>query len=168
MIDAAGEQVGIVSLQIALEKARAAEDGTGMDLVEISPNSKPPVCRIMDYGKYYFQESKQRAQAKKKQRQMQIKEVKFRPTIEEGDYQVKLRNLLRFLRHGDKVKVTLRFRGREMAHQHIGMALLKRVAADANGQGEVEYMPKLEGRQLVMVINPKKIDKKPEPNSSVE
>ena len=168
MIDVAGEQVGIVTLQVALEKARAAENAAGLDLVEISPNSKPPVCRIMDYGKYQFQEGKQRAQAKKKQRQMHIKEVKFRPTIEEGDYQVKLRNLLRFLRHGDKVKVSLRFRGREMAHQHIGMELLKRVSADASGQGEVEYMPKLEGRQLVMVINPKKTDKKPEPNSSVE
>jgi len=127
-----------------------------MDLVEVSPTAKPPVCRIMDYGKFIFEEKKKRHDAKKKQKQIQIKEVKFRPGTEEGDYQVKLRNLVRFLTAGDKTKVTLRFRGREMAHQELGLKLLKRVAADLDELGTVEQFPRLEGRQMVMVIAPKK------------
>ncbi len=127
-----------------------------MDLVEVSPTAKPPVCRIMDYGKFVFEEKKKRHDAKKKQKQVQIKEVKFRPGTEEGDYQVKLRNLTRFLNHGDKTKVTLRFRGREMAHQELGLKLLKRVEEDLAELGTVEAFPKMEGRQMVMVIAPKK------------
>ena len=127
-----------------------------MDLVEVAPDSSPPVCRIMDYGKYLFEENKKRHAAKKKQKQIQIKEVKFRPGTEEGDYQVKLRNLTRFLSHGDKAKVTLRFRGREMAHQELGLQLLKRVEEDLADIGTVEQYPRLEGRQMVMVIAPKK------------
>ena len=127
-----------------------------MDLVEVSPTAKPPVCRIMDYGKFVFEEKKKRHDAKKKQKQVQIKEVKFRPGTEEGDYQVKLRNLTRFLNNGDKTKVTLRFRGREMAHQELGLKLLKRVEEDLAELGTVEAFPKMEGRQMVMVIAPKK------------
>lgn len=127
-----------------------------MDLVEVAPDSSPPVCRIMDYGKYLFEENKKRHAAKKKQKQIQIKEVKFRPGTEEGDYQVKLRNLTRFLNNGDKTKVTLRFRGREMAHQELGLQLLKRVEEDLAEIGTVEQYPRLEGRQMVMVIAPKK------------
>jgi translation initiation factor IF-3 len=127
-----------------------------MDLVEVAPDSSPPVCRIMDYGKYLFEENKKRHAAKKKQKQIQIKEVKFRPGTEEGDYQVKLRNLTRFLNNGDKTKVTLRFRGREMAHQELGLQLLKRVEEDLKEIGTVEQFPRLEGRQMVMVIAPKK------------
>lgn len=127
-----------------------------MDLVEVAPDSSPPVCRIMDYGKYLFEENKKRHAAKKKQKQIQIKEVKFRPGTEEGDYQVKLRNLTRFLSNGDKAKVTLRFRGREMAHQELGLQLLKRVEEDLAEIGTVEQYPRLEGRQMVMVIAPKK------------
>ncbi len=127
-----------------------------MDLVEVAPDSSPPVCRIMDYGKYLFEENKKRHAAKKKQKQIQIKEVKFRPGTEEGDYQVKLRNLTRFLNNGDKAKVTLRFRGREMAHQELGLQLLKRVEEDLKEIGTVEQFPRLEGRQMVMVIAPKK------------
>ena len=127
-----------------------------MDLVEVAPDSTPPVCRIMDYGKYLFEENKKRHAAKKKQKQIQIKEVKFRPGTEEGDYQVKLRNLTRFLNNGDKAKVTLRFRGREMAHQELGLQLLKRVEEDLADIGAVEQYPRLEGRQMVMVIAPKK------------
>jgi translation initiation factor IF-3 len=139
-------------LDEAKEKAYEAE----LDLVEISPNASPPVCRIMDYGKFQFEESKKRKAAKKNQKQIQIKEVKFRPGTEEGDYQVKLRNLTRFLENGDKAKVTLRFRGREMAHQDLGMQLLKRVEQDLQDLGTVEQFPKMEGRQMVMVIAPKK------------
>ena len=127
-----------------------------MDLVEVAPDSSPPVCRIMDYGKYLFEENKKRHAAKKKQKQIHIKEVKFRPGTEQGDYQVKLRNLTRFLNNGDKTKVTLRFRGREMAHQELGLQLLKRVEEDLNEIGTVEQFPRLEGRQMVMVIAPKK------------
>jgi len=127
-----------------------------MDLVEVAPDSSPPVCRIMDYGKFLFEENKKRHAAKKKQKQIQVKEVKFRPGTEEGDYQVKLRNLTRFLNNGDKTKVTLRFRGREMAHQELGLQLLKRVEADLSEIGAVEQFPRLEGRQMVMVIAPKK------------
>ena len=127
-----------------------------LDLVEIAPMAAPPVCRVMDYGKYVFEENKKRQAAKKKQKQIHIKEVKFRPGTEEGDYQVKLRNLIRFLTEGDKAKVTLRFRGREMAHQELGLKLLKRVEEDLAALGTVEQFPRLEGRQMVMVIAPKK------------
>ena len=125
-----------------------------MDLVEIAPQAKPPVCRIMDYGKFLFEESKQKALAKKKQKQIQVKEVKFRPGTEEGDYQVKLRNLIRFLESGNKTKVSLRFRGREMAHQDLGLKLLERVAEDLKELSSVERRPKKEGRQMIMVLAP--------------
>lgn len=134
---------------------RAAEE-SGLDLVEISPTAKPPVCRIMDYGKYLFELSKKQADAKKKQKQIQVKEIKFRPTTEEGDYQVKLRNLIRFLNHGDKVKISLRFRGREMAHQDLGMKILERVQADTAELAVIEQHAKREGKQLLMVLSPKK------------
>ena len=136
----------------ALETAAESD----YDLVEVSPNAEPPVCRVMDYGKYVFEENKKRQAAKKKQKQIQVKEVKFRPGTDEGDYQIKLRNLIRFLSDGDKAKVTLRFRGREMAHQQLGMNLLKRVEADLKEYGQVEQFPKMEGRQMVMVLAPKK------------
>ena len=137
-------------------EAQDLADEAELDLVEVSPTAKPPVCRIMDYGKFLFEENKKKHAAKKKQKQIQIKEVKFRPGTEEGDYQVKLRNLTRFLSHGDKAKVTLRFRGREMAHQDLGQKLLKRVEEDLAELGTVEQYPRLEGRQMVMVIAPKK------------
>jgi len=127
-----------------------------MDLVEISPNVSPPVCRIMNFGKFQYEESKRKHAAKKKQKQIQIKEVKFRPGTDVGDYQVKLRNLIRFLEEGDKAKITLRFRGREMAHQELGTQLLKRIEEDLKEHGNVEQYPRLEGRQMVMVIGPKK------------
>jgi translation initiation factor IF-3 len=152
LIDAEGQQIGIVSTREAL---RAAEE-SGLDLVEISPTAKPPVCRIMDYGKYLFEISKKQAEAKKKQKQIQVKELKFRPTTEEGDYQVKLRNLIRFLEHGDKVKITLRFRGREVAHQDLGMKILERLQQDTAEVCIVEQHAKREGRQLMMVLSPKK------------
>ncbi|SDR89891.1 translation initiation factor IF-3 [Pseudomonas oryzae] len=152
LIGVDGQQVGVVSLNEALQ---AAEDAK-LDLVEIVADAVPPVCRIMDYGKHLFEKKKQAAEAKKNQKQAQVKEVKFRPGTEEGDYQVKLRNLIRFLNDGDKAKVSLRFRGREMAHQDLGMELLKRVEADLAEYGTVEQHPKLEGRQLMMVIAPKK------------
>jgi translation initiation factor IF-3 len=152
LIDAEGQQVGVISLD---EAKRVAEEA-GLDLVEISPNAKPPVCRIMDYGKYKFQQSKKAQEAKKKQKQIQVKEVKFRPGTDEGDYQVKLRNLTRFLKDGDKAKVTLRFRGREMAHQDLGLKLLRRVEEDLSELSTVEQRPKLEGRQMVMVLAPAK------------
>ena len=131
-------------------------DDAELDLVEMAADADPPVCRIMDYGKFQFEQSKKRHAAKKKQKQIHIKEVKFRPGTEEGDYQVKLRNLVRFLSNGDKTKVTLRFRGREMAHQELGAQLLKRVEQDLSEYGTVEQFPKMEGRQMVMVIAPKK------------
>lgn len=134
---------------------RAAEEN-GLDLVEISPTAKPPVCRIMDYGKFLFELSKKQAEARKKQKQIQIKEIKFRPTTEDGDYQVKLRNLLRFLTNGDKVKVTLRFRGREMTHQELGMKIMDRLVQDTAENAIVEQQAKREGRQLMMVLSPKK------------
>ena len=142
----------MVPLAQALEVAQGQE----MDLVEIAADSEPPVCRVMDYGKHIFEEKKRKAEAKKKQKKTQVKEIKFRPGTEEGDYQVKLRNLMRFLSEGDKVKVTLRFRGREMAHQDIGMNLLKRVEQDLSEIGAVEQYPKMEGRQMIMVIAPRK------------
>ena len=132
-----------------------AED-SGFDLVEISPTAKPPVCRVMDYGKYLFEIRKKQAEAKKKQKHVQVKEIKFRPTTEEGDYQVKLRNLLKFLDHGDKVKITLRFRGREVAHQELGMKILARVGEDTKDVAIIEQHAKREGRQLLMVLAPKR------------
>ena len=147
-----GDQLGIVTLREALAKAEEAE----LDLVEIAPQAQPPVCRIMDYGKFKYQESKKQHEAKLKQKQIQVKEVKFRPGTDENDYQVKLRNLVRFLGEGDKAKVTLRFRGREMAHQEFGLELLKRVENDLAELGVVEQFPKLEGRQMIMVLSPKK------------
>lgn len=150
VITSDGEQAGVLSIQEAQELADSSE----MDLVEVAPEAKPPVCRIMDYGKFLFEENKKRHAAKKKQKQIHIKEVKFRPGTEKGDYDVKLRNLKRFLENGDKAKVTLRFRGREMAHQELGLQLLKRVEADLEDYGSVEQYPRLEGRQMVMVIGP--------------
>ncbi|MXR67411.1 translation initiation factor IF-3 [Shewanella insulae] len=147
-----GETIGIVSLREAQELA----DEAGVDLVEISPNAEPPVCRIMDYGKYLFDKAKAQKEQKKKQKQIQVKEVKFRPGTDENDYQVKLRNLKRFLEDGDKAKVTLRFRGREMAHQSLGMNLLNRIKDDLAEIAIVEAFPKMEGRQAVMVLAPKK------------
>jgi translation initiation factor IF-3 len=152
LIGAEGEQIGIVSIQEAMAAAEEAK----MDLVEISPDAEPPVCRVMDYGKHIFEKKKQQAVARKNQKQIQIKEIKFRPGTEDGDYKVKLRNLIRFLSDGDKAKVSLRFRGREMAHQELGMELLKRVEQDLLDYGTVEQHPKMEGRQLMMVIAPKK------------
>ncbi len=136
--------------------ARQHAEEVELDLVEISPDAAPPVCRVMDYGKFLFEQNKKRHAAKKKQKQIQVKEIKFRPGTGEGDYQVKLRNLTRFLGDGDKTKVTLRFRGREMAHQELGMKLLKRIEQDLAELGTVEQFPKMEGRQLVMVIAPKR------------
>ncbi len=152
MIGAEGEQKGVVPIEEAQRYALDAD----LDLVEISPNADPPVCRIMDYGKFVFEQSKKQQAARKKQKQIQVKEVKFRPGTEEGDYQVKLRNLVRFLTDGDKAKVTLRFRGREMAHQELGRKLLQRIEADLTEIGSVEQFPRMEGRQMVMVIAPKK------------
>ena len=151
LIDADGGQVGIVSNADAVEKAEAA----GMDLVMMA-DGETPVCKIKDYGKHIFEAKKQKAAQKKKAKRTQIKEMKFRPGTDEGDYQVKLRNLTRFLENGDKAKVTLRYRGREMAHQELGMEILKRVESDLSELGAVEQFPKMEGRQLTMVIAPKK------------
>lgn len=137
------------------EALRAAEEA-GLDLVEIAPTAEPPVCRVMDYGKFLYEESKRKQAAKKKQRQIEIKEVKFRPGTDIGDYQTKLRNLIRFLEEGNKAKVTLRFRGREMAHQEIGIELLKRIEEDLKDHGTVEQRPRMEGRQMVMVFSPSK------------
>ena len=136
--------------------AKQAATDAGLDLVEIVPNADPPVCRVMDHGKFRYENSKQKQQAKKKQKRTTVKEIKFRPGTEEADYQVKLRNLIRFLNDGDKTKVTLRFRGREMAHQELGAKLLERVEADLEEYGKVEQYPKLEGRQMVMVLAPLK------------
>ncbi len=151
LIGSDGEQLGIVSTRDALEQAEAA----GMDLVQIS-NADPIVCKIMDYGKFVFEQKKQKAAQKKKTKQIQVKEVKFRPGTDEGDYQVKLKNLIRFLEGGDKGKVTLRFRGREMAHQDIGRKLMERVAKDLEDMANVESFPKMEGRQMIMILAPKK------------
>ena len=141
---------------MGLEAAKELAFGGNLDLVEVSPNAEPPVCRIMDYGKFVFEQSKKAQSARKKQKQIHVKEIKFRPGTEEGDYQVKLRNLIRFLSGGDKTKVTLRFRGREMAHQELGVQLLKRVEADLSEYGVVEQYPQLEGRQMVMILAPRK------------
>ncbi|MCF6337167.1 MAG: translation initiation factor IF-3 [Gammaproteobacteria bacterium] len=154
LIGAEGEQVGVVPIDAAQQAALDAD----LDLVEIVPNAAPPVCRVMDYGKFLFEENKKKHAAKKKQKQTQVKEVKFRPGTDIGDYKVKLRNLIKFLNNGDRVKVTLRFRGREMAHQNLGAKLLDRVAHDveSEGHGSVEQRSKMEGRLMVMVISPKK------------
>ena len=147
-----GEPIGIVKIEEAMRLAEEAD----IDLVEIAPTAKPPVARLMDYGKFKYRESKKAHEAKLKQKQIQVKEVKFRPGTDEGDYKIKVRNLIRFLTEGDKAKVTLRFRGREMAHQELGVQLLKRVEADLSVVGTVEQWPKMEGRQMVMIIGPKK------------
>jgi translation initiation factor IF-3 len=152
LIGADGEQVGIVSL----EEANQMADNAELDLVEISPNADPPVCRIMNFGKFQFEQNKKLQAAKKKQKQIQVKEIKFRPGTEEGDYQVKLKNLKKFLEEGNKTKVTLRFRGREMTHRELGMELLNRIEKDLQELAAVEQFPKLEGRQMVMVLGPKK------------
>ncbi|MGI4982603.1 MAG: translation initiation factor IF-3 [Janthinobacterium lividum] len=147
-----GEALGIAKLQDAFRLAEQSD----VDLVEIAPHAAPPVCRLMDYGKFKYQESKKAHEAKLKQKIVQVKEVKFRPGTDDGDYGVKLRNLQRFLDEGDKAKITLRFRGREMAHQEIGMRVLERLKTDLDEYGQVEQMPKMEGRQMVMVLGPKK------------
>lgn len=152
LIGADGEQVGIVSIEEALGAAQAAS----LDLVEIAPDSEPVVCKILDYGKHLFEVKKAKAASRKKQKQQHVKEMKFRPGTEEGDYQVKLRNVIRFLENGDKAKISLRYRGREMAHQELGMEMLKRIETDLAELGSVEQFPKMEGRQLMMVIAPKK------------
>ncbi len=152
MIGSDGEQVGILPTVEAQQLAYDKE----LDLVEVSPTAEPPVCRLMDYGKYIFEQNKKAHAAKKKAKQIHVKEVKFRPGTEEGDYQVKLRNLTRFLSGGDKAKVTLRFRGREMAHRELGAKLLERVRDDLAEISQVEQFPKMEGRQMTMVLSPKK------------
>jgi translation initiation factor IF-3 len=152
VINQEGLQVGIVPI----EEARQIAGEASLDLVEISPNAEPPVCRVMDYGKFRFEESKKLQTARKKQKQIQVKEIKFRPGTDIGDYRIKLRKLIEFLEEGDRVKVTLRFRGREMAHQELGMELLQRVKADLEQYGTVEQEPKMEGRLMVMVLAPKK------------
>jgi len=151
-----GEQVGVVSIVEAKELAEEA----GVDIVEIAPGAEPPVCRLMDYGKYLYQESKKKHDAKLKQKQIQVKEIKLRPNTDEGDYGIKLRNLIQFLNNGDKVKVTLRFRGREMVHQEFGVRLLERIRKDLDEHAVVEQFPKLEGRQMVMVLAPRKKEMK--------
>nr|WP_218951440.1 translation initiation factor IF-3 [Eoetvoesiella caeni] len=152
LIGVDGEQLGVVKTSDAINLSEEHE----VDLVEIAPNAEPPVCRLMDYGKFKYQEQKRQAEARSKQKVIQVKEVKFRPGTDEGDYQVKLRNLKRFIEEGDKAKVTLRFRGREMAHQELGMRVLERVRDDLLDLCQVEAMPKLEGRQMVMVLAPRK------------
>ena len=150
LIGADGENVGVVSPEQALDMAEEA----GLDLVEISPNANPPVCKIMDFGKFKYETQKKEAEARKKQKIIEIKEVKFRPNTDTNDYDVKMRNVFKFLENGDKVKITLRFRGREMAHQNLGRELLERVAEDIKEIGKIENMPKMEGRQMVMMIGP--------------
>jgi translation initiation factor IF-3 len=152
VIGANGDQVGVMPIVAAREHAT----GASMDLVEVSPNADPPVCRVMDYGKFVFEQSKKAQVARRKQKQAQVKEVKFRPGTEKNDYEIKLRNLIRFLTDGDKTKVTLRFRGREMAHKELGAELLKRVQEDLEEYGVVEQFPQFEGRQMIMVIAPRK------------
>ena len=155
MVGIEGEPLGIVSLREAFAKAEEAD----IDLVEIAPNAVPPVCRLMDYGKFKYAESKRQHEQKLKQKQVVIKEIKFRPGTDDGDYAIKVRNIIRFLGDGDKAKITLRFRGREITHQEFGLALLRRVEADLQEHAVVEQFPKMEGRQMVMVLAPKKIEK---------
>ena len=150
LIGPEGQNVGVVTPERAMELAQQV----GLDLVEISPNAPPPVCKIMDFGKFKYEQQKRESEARKKQKIIEVKEVKFRPNTDHHDYEVKMRNVVRFLENGDKVKVTLRFRGREMAHQNLGRDLLERVAADVKELGKVENMPKMEGRQMVMMIGP--------------
>lgn len=152
LIDENGEQVGIVATDNAIERAVTAQ----LDLVELDPNVDPPVCRIMDFGKWKFEQSKKQQAAKKKQKQIQVKEVKFRPGTDSGDYEVKLRSLKRFLEDGDKIKVTMRFRGREMAHQELGLELLERIEKDLEDHAAVDQRPKVEGRLMVMMMSPRK------------
>ena len=153
MVGQNGEQLGIVSIGEALRMSEEAE----VDLVEIAPLAHPPVCKMMDFGKFKYREAKKAHEAKQKQKQIQVKEVKFRPGTDEGDYKIKLRNLIKFLEDGDKTKVTLRYRGREMAHQEFGLRLIERVKADLEPYAVVEQFPKMEGRQLIMVLAPKKV-----------
>jgi len=150
LIGADGENIGVVTPARGMELAQEA----GLDLVEISPNATPPVCKIMDFGKYKYEQQKRESEARKKQKVIEVKEVKFRPNTDTHDYQVKMRNVVKFLENGDKVKITLRFRGREMAHQNLGRELLERVAEDIKEIGKVENMPKMEGRQMIMMIGP--------------
>jgi translation initiation factor IF-3 len=150
LIDENGEQVGVVSVRDAIQRAEAA----GLDLVEISPNAEPPVCKILDYGKYKYEMQKKAAEARKKQKIVDTKEIKFRPTIDTHDYEVKLRNAKRFLEEGDKIKVTMRFRGREMSHQDLGMTVLKKMKEDLASVSKVEMEPRLEGRQMIMILIP--------------
>ncbi len=151
MIDETGQNVGVVARQEALDRATAV----GLDLVEISPDAQPPVCKILDYGKFKYQEQKKAGEARKRQKIVEIKEIKLRPNIDDHDYDVKMKSIKRFFEEGDKVKVTLRFRGREMAHQSLGMEVLKRVKADLETISKVESEPRFEGRQMVMVLAPK-------------
>ncbi|WP_368397594.1 translation initiation factor IF-3 [Marinovum sp. 2_MG-2023] len=150
LIGAEGENVGVVTPARAMEMAA----DVGLDLVEISPNATPPVCKIMDFGKFKYEQQKRESEARKKQKIIEVKEVKFRPNTDTHDYEVKMRNVYKFLENGDKVKVTLRFRGREMAHQNLGRELLERVAEDTKELGKIENMPKMEGRQMIMMIGP--------------
>jgi len=152
LIGAEGENIGVVTPEKAMQLAEQAE----LDLVEISPNANPPVCKIMDFGKFKYEQQKRESEARKKQKIIEVKEVKFRPNTDTHDYEVKMRNVFKFLEKGDKVKVTLRFRGREMAHQNLGRELLERVAEDIKEVGKVENMPKMEGRQMIMMIGPVK------------
>jgi len=164
LIGVNGEQVGIVPITQALKMAEEAQ----VDLVEIAPTAKPPVAKLMDYGKYKYREAKKAHEAKLKQKQIQVKEVKFRPSTDEGDYKIKLRNLVKFLEEGDKTKVTLRYRGREMAHQEFGQRLIERVRKDLEPYATVEQFPKMEGRQLIMVLAPKKGKKEVPPKKEVK
>ncbi|WP_435229572.1 translation initiation factor IF-3 [Pseudopelagicola sp. nBUS_20] len=150
MIGAEGENVGVVNPDKGMQLAEEA----GLDLVEISPNATPPVCKIMDYGKFKYEQQKRESEARKKQKTIEVKEVKFRPNTDTHDYEVKMRNVYKFLENGDKVKITLRFRGREMAHLNLGRELLERVAEDVTAMGKIENMPKMEGRQMIMMIGP--------------
>ncbi|HLO75560.1 MAG TPA: translation initiation factor IF-3 [Magnetospirillum sp.] len=151
LVGAEGEMIGVVTLREGLIMAEEA----GLDLVEVSPNAEPPVCKILDYGKFKYEAQKKKNEAKKKQKVIEVKEIKLRPNIDDNDYDVKMRNMRKFLEEGDKVKVTLRFRGRELAHQDLGMKVLERVRDDLEGLGKIEQIPKMEGRQMVMVIAPR-------------
>ena len=151
VIDQHGEQIGVLPTDEALSLAAAAS----LDLVEVSPNAEPPVCRIMDFGKYLFEQKKKQNSNKKKQKIIHVKEIKFRPGTDEGDYKIKLRNLVKFLENGDKAKITLRFRGREMAHRELGAKMLERIKKDLEEIANVEQFPKMEGRQMVMIMAPK-------------
>jgi translation initiation factor IF-3 len=151
LVDERGDMVGIVTRNEALDMAADA----GLDLVEIAPNADPPVCKILDFGKYKYEEQKKKNEAKKKQKVIEVKEVKFRPSIDDHDYDVKMRSMQKFIGEGDKVKVTMRFRGRELAHQELGMDVLMRVKGDLDGVAKVEQFPRMEGRQMTMVVSPK-------------